>query len=908
MFFTPLSRLPAILVGGIAVLILLLGLSFFPPGDDNAKPAPNGGVDIPIQPEAAQPADNPAPEAPGGGAAPNHSSLHQISNGYLRIEIDPDTGHVIYLDDLTKAKPVRLLDGRVRNNTYLPPFRVESLDAPEDSMCQPTYPPEIQVCAETTNPCRQIRWPCGEYAAFEGRVELVPGRPAARFSAALHGGNERIVSITYPVLGPLAPLSNRPERDTLAIPYEGGMLVRNPIQRARDEVGSPLQVLRGLRYPYGHAAMLQMLSYQSPDRGGFLIYTPDPNFTVKRFSLVDVAPQAPKPWAMLSVEHMNWDVENIEHKGGMSLDYPVEIAALATGDWHEAADIYRKWGERQVWARSPIAERAPEDRRLFETAAVSVFGLSARENQTEWYRAFHDAICDGIPDTRVLFVPGWDFHPNGEMAGEPISAFYQAGWEERFWLPFQGDFPANHKTMKGEHDDFVYPFLFDMLMHDQFPGWNGFDQAALAGKPSASWAEMQIFDQNGEPGGFVYQMPTFPGSTHTLNPANSLVREFHRWRTELLLDSMQDGMEIRLDGTYHDISTTIATLENYGDNSDVPYKGAGRWMIEATREMYAASLGSGVSRGTSTGIENVTEPFIDQIDFYHLGAEGLGPIRSKTPDSPPDAPLFNGLHQWVMDGNAVNIPLVSFVYHSYGALRTGGKVQISYEMGDVFYWITASEYLWGGILELIYFNTPTDLLPGIDPDKIDCPGGYPCAYMTAWSSADISPRGWHYNDVREADPAKIDFLRLAARLRIEYAPEFLTTGRMLVPPRLDQENEAYEYDYDFYSSILGDDFNHYGTYRAPAVLAEAWETWDGGKKAFLMANPTAEEQHATLTFDPATYGFDRVQPVLVDPNATPDSGLRYATCEAGESCILYVPLGPRSFYLVNLETLSPAGG
>ncbi len=856
---------------------------------------------VPPGADAIPPLSAPDTPSEAGDAAgtPKGDQNIQITNGLIAVEIDETTGHLIGIEDLTKNPALPLIDGRLHNFKAVPPFLVTGMNG-AGNICQPEGPPEVTICADSDDECRRLRWHCGN-SIFDGRIELPAGQAKVRFSGTFQSGdNAHIMSITYPIIGPLSPLSDNPDADTMAIPYEGGMLIRNPIQRAREEAGSSIQVLRDMKYPFGHSAMLQMISYQSAGVGGFLVHTPDSQYTVKRFSVQDLAPLAPNPWVMLSVEHKNWDVENIDHKGGMALDYPVEITALTTGDWHEAADIYRKWGEQQVWAARPIAERADQERALFEHATASVFGLSAREDQTAWYRGFHDLLCDGLPEARVLFVPGWDFHPNGEADGQPISAFYQAGWEERFWLPYQGAFVDNYQVMKTEHDDFVYPFLFDMLIHDQYPGWAGFNGPARSEEEAATWNDLQVFDAEGQPGGYYFQMPTFEGYTHTLNPANATVREFHRWRNELLNKSVQDGVTIRLDGTYHDISTTLIALENYGENSDVPYKGAGRWMVQAIRDMYDNSLSLEANR-TSMGIENASEPFIDQIDFYHLGAEGLGPIRPRAPESAPDQATFNGLHQWVMDGNAVNIPLVSFVYHAYGALRTGGKIQASYDMGDAFYWITASEYLWGGILELIYFNTPADLLPNIDPDQVDCEGGYPCAFMTAWSSADISPRGWYYDGLREADPAKLDFLRKAARLRLEQAPEYLVSGRMLTPPRLDQTNPNYEYDYNFYSSILGENYNHYGSYTAPAVLAEAWESFDHSKKAIILANPTGETQEATLTFDPATYGLDRVAPRLNNAQNPSHSSSYYPVCVAGEDCILYVPLAPRSFYVLNLS-------
>jgi hypothetical protein len=122
-----------------------------------------------------------------------------------------------------------------------------------------------------------------------------------------------------------------------------------------------------------------------------------------------------------------------------------------------------------------------------------------------------------------------------------------------------------------------------------------------------------------------------------------------------------------------------------------------------------------------------------------------------------------------MAGEAAYVPLMSFLHHHHGALRTGGKTPISEQMGEVFYWIAAAEYLWGGVMELIYYNTPTDWLPDMTAATACPEAAERCAFQTCWlnnpDNPDV-PRYWHYDDdVSLADPEKLAFLRQAIALR-----------------------------------------------------------------------------------------------------------------------------------------------
>ena len=836
-------------------------------------------------------------------------NLSLLTNGLIEVELHPDTGNVLRIDDLTKNPPLPLLKGNEDDFEHFHPYVVSKYnplfdsDKKAESICPPLFPPTIVQCGNDPDTCRKLTWKCSESSYFEATVRLVEGRPAVRFSAKVHlTSDDDILGISYPQLGALAPLSPVKEENTLAVPYEGGLLIHDPLGLAHKEAYANFQLLYDLHYPYGHSMMIQMISYQAKGKGGFLIYTPDPNFTQKLFHIIDQTPISFTPTVLLSIEHGNWDVKDVAGDDEMNLDYPVEIAAVDGDTWEHAALLYRQWGQDQIWASDPIAQRAAEDRELYEQTAVSVFGISSRTDQTEWYRQFHDLVCDGIDNARVLFVPGWDFHPNAEMSGMEIHAFYQAGWDESYWLPYQGAFVDNYSVMKDEHTDFVYPFFYDILVHDGFPGWDGWEGTpASSGDLGAPWKDHEIWSRYGTPGGLWKFFIGFPGFTHTLCPADQTVKDFYVWRNRLILETSQGGHDLIMDGTYHDVPATIIGYACFEENHDHEETGFGRWVYQGMRDIHSELIGTGPVRNFSIGMENVTEQFWDQNDFYHLGDAGIGPFRTKDSQSPPDAPEFGGANAWIMESKAWDIPLTSFIYHPYGSMRTGGKIQISNEIGDFFYWATASEYLWGGIIELIYFNTPIDLLPGINPANVDCPGGYPCAFQTGWATGTLGNQEWHYSNLKEADPDKIAFLKKAAYLRIQAAPEYLVYGEMLPSPKLDPKPPLYDYSYSFYSHIMGPNQYHYGIYPAPSILVYTWQKWTSDDIAFILSNPTDIQQTSTLVFDPADYDMQSTSLVLVDVEQPIGSDQTLGNCSAGTDCLVSISLEPHSFAMIELR-------
>ena len=86
------------------------------------------------------------------------------------------------------------------------------------------------------------------------------------------------------------------------------------------------------------------------DVAGIAIYTADAGANVKRFSLSSV-PSA--GYCILSITHVPPEVEGAD----LRLTYTTAMTTF-TGDWHDAADIYKAWAVRQWWTATPLSQRA----------------------------------------------------------------------------------------------------------------------------------------------------------------------------------------------------------------------------------------------------------------------------------------------------------------------------------------------------------------------------------------------------------------------------------------------------------------------------------------------------------------------------------------------------------------------
>jgi len=827
--------------------------------------------------------------------------LVQLTNGLVQISFERASGRIVQMADLRNDQPLNLLDESAPRE-YLPPMHMSQL-VPAPLL--PHYVPEyMQLPIVEPEFSEQdggllIRWKYPKpYPIVEALWEAVTGEPELRVTAKVVPQDANLVEfITYPILPAVMPLDGSGEDDYWLASNEGGYLLRDPLNHLDYKRPNDLQ---NQVYPAGHGMMSQMVAYLHPGLGGLLLYAADPDFAVKAFSLFDRPPWAQQQYhrvASFQLNHYNPDVADEANQGGFIIPYATVFRWLDEGEWTEAADRYREWSDKQVWASNPLVDRDPQDQAFFKQVGATVFGLSARMDHTAWIKEFHDLLVDGISPAQLLFVLGWDFHPMGVPEPDTFTAFYQAGYDERYWTPLYGATVDNTRRVQ-EQGDLVMPFLYDLMIHSGYAGWEGYASGPTStNEPFAPWETHRIVGPDGRDGAFYYWFPRFPGVARTLCPADSATADWWLWRDKLL----QEQLDPPFDGLYFDLGFPVVVRSCYDHLAGYEHghpSGAGVWMIDAVRNILDQPRGAPTATGYRFGAENANEPYIDLVDFWHLGSAGVGPLRDQNPDTTSADDQFLGLAKWIMNGDAVHVPLTSYLYHHLGTMRTGGKAQISYEIGDAFYWIAASEYAWGGVMELIYFNAPVDWLwPGDKPDI--CPEGQsPCAFFTSWAEGPDSPRHWYFgDDVYRADPAKLAYLKQAIDLRVNSpAAPYLTMGRMERPPALDPLPDPAAFSYDYYSSLLAGNRFHAGVWQAQPVVVTAWRHPERDSVLLLAANASDKPIATGLSLDSNWYGYERAQLVQLPWGDQTNHG---STALNGAR-LVPVKLPPRDFLLFEM--------
>jgi len=245
---------------------------------------------------------------------------------------------------------------------------------------------------------------------------------------------------------------------------------------------------------------------------------------------------------------------------------------------------------------------------------------------------------------------------------------------------------------------------------------------------------------------------------------------------------------------YYDIALHNMLLQCLAEGHD-HLPGSGEPLTALFERMYrdtSLTMSEAAGRYVPMGAEVMTETSIALFDFSQHRADG-GPYASFEP-----VPF----RDWILDGRAARIPLLTYVFGERAPLRMDGWAKLSREAGDLWYWVAATVLLEGGLLEVNGEFSPLEDVGGWTEDVTE-------------SYARIVPRGFGL------DPDKLAFLGQVARTRVGPANPWLAHGRMLPPPRV----EASTIEPAWYAYNAGQDHSMYdtrGTMRVPSVLARAW--------------------------------------------------------------------------------------
>ena len=180
----------------------------------------------------------------------------------------------------------------------------------------------------------------------------------ARFRLAVENPSERaIAAIRYPGFVSPPALGEDAADDRLLVPHShtDGIVVNAPGRLDRTVGGS---------YP-GTAAVQMTALYD--DAAGLLVATHDAEGHCKEF---DVR-MARDRFVEISVTHLRPELP-----GDTELPYDTVLGTF-TGDWHSAADLYKRWARTQPWCARKLTERDDVPAFLKEGAAGVILGLGS---------------------------------------------------------------------------------------------------------------------------------------------------------------------------------------------------------------------------------------------------------------------------------------------------------------------------------------------------------------------------------------------------------------------------------------------------------------------------------------------------------------------------------------------------
>ncbi|OZB95387.1 DUF6259 domain-containing protein [Paenibacillus sp. XY044] len=630
------------------------------------------------------------------------------------------------------------------------------------------------------NQVLQLSWHTPEGVIVSAIVSLHGEDDFIEFScSAVNGSGERLLSLEYPVIPDMTAITADGEQDFVAHPFATGFEVQNPMRHF--EMGGT--GFRFMPYPESFSgAAMQFFTYYGKNRSGLYFAAVDGEGHPKWLNFYK------NESGLLEASFIH-GCEDIGAGKGIDPGYTLQVALLEGSGWYEAADRYKRWAVCQKWcARGKLSDRARKDGSgwLHEEMGAATFGINAGSDRTPWLQAYHDHI--GTPMFHIL-GPDWTNAPQTFYKGVP------GGFDDWFPTRFNGD---NIALMK-EHGDKFAPFEFDYLYH--FEGADG-----PLGKEAAQKfpEEKKSIDK--------YRFPF-------LCPAHPYTHDFHVRRDEALQQCDQ------VDSIYYDISANNILKICMDDTHGHPV-GAGKAIEDAYRRNYAdtkAAMIEAAGRYVPMGTEMMNETMLDLIDYYQARAGGQ-----------PAAPLEGWpIRELLKTGEAVLIPMFTYVYHEYGALRLDGWGKLTEEIGSLYYFTVARTYLWGGLYELNYEYSPMESLGGAEnaPEEHYYP---------------FEPRGYAFSDKRAA------YLSLYAKLRTGAANKYWAYGRMLQPFPF----ECSEVRMDWFHYNHGKDsaeYNNSGELLTNSIVHSAWD-YGGESVGLFFANVKEEEQSIHIRLKPNDYG------------------------------------------------------
>lgn len=752
-----------------------------------------------------------------------------LQNDALTVRLDPTTGALIGVTN--RVRGLELLDEPVAASAH--PWRLETEPgSAEETWLTPTDL-DARFTHETAEGRADLTWHCRRGITVRATVELPPGDADAVFTVAVDNEGEETVSLVeYPVVSGIGRLVGAPATHRLLHPYATGFLVTDPL-----DLFGPGEGVPPAPYPEGfNGCPAQLMAYYADGVGGFSFAVHDATGWVK---WLDVRKDAAGERLTSRFLHSATDATS---GNGIELPYGVRLGALAEGTWYEAADAYRDWARTQPFCeRGPLHARDDRARWLLEDVGFVVFGVTTKYDRGTWLRFFHD-----IADVPVLHVTG----PNWQAGGYDYRGNAGGGRESVHPATI---LPGYRATLAEQGDHFA-TFSFATLFSDT---------------ESPEYAEATA----------AYQR--IPGRDGAGD--NTLSRDRYRFPFTCPVPDLQRRNAVHRDtaavaeygasGVYWDIGPNNVVMRclsgehGHGRGGGPDLAQAFRFVLAETRTACTEAAG----RYVPLGCEMVNEVLLPELDFYQARAEA-GPCSQF--EAHPFWP-------WIRTGDCVKVPLFTYLYHEYGPVRMDGWGQLAAEQGDLFFWIAARVFAWGGLYELNYEFTSLEAVDG---------------------AVDDMRESYAPHCVQRQNPVRAEcvaFVREIALARTGFANRYVAYGEMLRPLPFD----APDVDLSWFHYDAPPDRPEYeagGVATVSSVVHAAWR-YRRESVGFLFVNLLTEPQDVVVTLDPDHYDLNARELHLLE--VTLDGIVDRGPVDGGVECNVTLP--SRRVVLLELSAATP---
>jgi len=465
-----------------------------------------------------------------------------------------------------------------------------------------------------------------------------------------------IEAVDFPALSGLGRISVSPNDDYFVSSSMSGLLFANPLDNFAVNRGWGWE----LYYPSAYSPMQFMAYYGLNPRAGLYVAAYDGGAHSKflDFSRSDAS------WLHAKIRH----VPEFIPGQGVHLNYPVAIGVFS-GDWYDAAQIYRAWALQQPWtAQGPLATRA------------DVPGWYREAGLRQWI-VTHPLCNEYNPFSLVPDV----IHDTSSYMGRPSLANW-IGWERQGWYGWYPDvFPpkegwaAFRDAVAGVHSsgDRVL-FVPDTTSYsDLASGWSSAEPSACRDRFGAYLSPFP-FAECGEAATFYRMCPATAFWRQTLDG--------------MLSTLAQEGADaIQLDG-FPIFGPQPCAKTGHGHPP-----GGGTWWYENYRRLFGNFKTRARQANPSLALssEGMAEAYIPLLDgFWDPFTTGWSPSSCTS---------------WLADVNSVRqIPLWQTVYHDFALTESGITfVNRDAPSGAVGYGDFRDYYVRGFARALVWGELPT---------------------------------------------------------------------------------------------------------------------------------------------------------------------------------------------------------